>query len=93
MFFRETLTRCRTNVLLEDATLATTKIRWTEDDGDTVLEGTVRGGSWTPEGQLAGHTVDRRDACIRVTMKSGAERFPSWQLLADLYEEGAAALG
>ena len=84
---RESLTRCRTNVLLEDGTLNHFKILWVNDDND-IMRGTMRGGAWDANGNLVPRGTDRRDSCIRITMDTGWEHFVPWDYLANKYETG-----
>ena len=67
---RESLTRCRTNVLLEDGTLNHSRIAWVNDD-NIIMRGIMRSGAWDADGNLVPRGTDRRDSCIRITMDIG----------------------
>src|SRR5699024_7376968 len=57
-----------------------TKIEWADKDGN-MHQGTVRGGSWTADGQL--DPGDGPGTHVRVTMNSGTERFIPFDDMAE----------
>ena len=87
---RESLTRCRTNVLLEDGILNHSRIAWVNDD-NIIMRGIMRGGAWDANGNLVPLGTDRRDSCIRITLDTGWEHFVPWDYLANKYETGNLA--
>lgn len=65
---------------LVSATQEESRVRWTDDEGETVRSGTLRTGTWNADGQPQRYD-DVRDAHVRITTDTGAEIF---RPLADL---------
>lgn len=66
------------------------KVRWTDDDGDTIRTGTMRTGTWGADG-LPRQFDDIREARLRITTDTGLETFrPVPELAAKLAEHTLA---
>lgn len=89
---RPTIARMQTEVAVMDAIHNGRKASFSRDGGTTIIEGTIRHGAWTAEGQVAGHDIDPRDACMRVTTHTGMEMFLPFAEMADIHEAGYLAI-
>lgn len=84
--------RMRVEVALLESMQKERPVAFSRDGGETVIEGTMRRGAWTADAQLASHTVDERDAHVRITTRTGLDVFLPFAELADLREGGLLAV-